>query len=43
MRIICFEIMIGSTPSSGEARNKVRNNRITCGYYAVTMPLRLAS
>ena len=30
-------------PAIRQARNKVRNNHITRGYYAATMPLRLAS
>ena len=42
-QVILHIFIGGSTHPSGQARNKVRNNSITRGYYAATMPLRLAS
>ena len=43
LQVILHIFIGGSTHPSGQARNKVRNNSITRGYYAATMPLRLAS
>ena len=43
LQVILHLFIGGSTHPSGQARNKVRNNSITRGDYAVTMPLRLAS